>query len=163
MKINIFITKFTPLWPAWVLWGDKSWHWVANLNTQVGEMWCFILDALNLSQEIAVIIKSLLAAFLFYTLLLADNFKMAATCELHCMLLALKFGKLDNRCMKIFEINCTVHGMIVWIKCVMCCTHQRCCFLDICHQSINTSASSHTCYITSPRWQDSLITRSVDV
>ena len=31
-------------------------------------------------------------AFLFYTLRWADNFKMAASCELRCILLALKFG-----------------------------------------------------------------------
>ena len=45
-----------------------------------------------------------LKLILLYTLLWADNFKMAAICELHCMLLALKFG-----CMKI----CTVQNMML--------------------------------------------------
>ena len=38
-------------------------------------------------------------------------------CELHCMLLALELGYLNNRHMKIYEINCIVHGTIMWIKC----------------------------------------------
>ena len=56
---------------------------------------------------------------LFYTLLWADNFKMAASRELRCMLLAITCVLQDNRCMKIYEINCTVLGMIVGIKCVI--------------------------------------------
>lgn len=35
------------------------------------------------------------------------------------------------------------------------------CCLNICHQTINTSASSHIFFTTSQRWQDSLTTRWV--
>ena len=43
-------------------------------------------------QEAHLYVYSVLTTFLLYTLLWADNFKMAANRELCCMLLALKFG-----------------------------------------------------------------------
>ena len=48
-----------------------------------------------------------------YTLLWADNLKMTAD------QLVLKCWYLDNKCIKIHEMNCNAHKMIVWIN-VMC-------------------------------------------